>query len=233
MQGFWGQIVGAMPRIVRAVALGLTATLLLGSGTLWLAEQAGSGLAARTIGRVDGLFRIGAIGPAAGTSSLGIPGRPFHLVDEHGSAVTDADYRGRWMLVYFGYTFCPDACPTELQTIATALRKLGPDAAKVAPLFITVDPERDTPAVLAKYVKLFDARIVGLTGTGAEIAEAARAFRVYYAKATVQDGATYFVDHSSFVYLMDPKGRLAALFSQDTSADDMAVGIRERLVRQS
>lgn len=224
-----------MQRIVRACAIALTAALLLAWGTLWIADAAGSRFAAAAFARLGALFGYSSAGNAAGLPALGAVriGGAFRLIDQNGRPVTEADYRGRWMLVYFGYTFCPDVCPTELQTIAVALGKLGADAAAVVPLFITVDPERDTPEVLARYVKLFDSRIVGLTGTPAAIAEAAHAYRVYYAKAELKPGTPYFVDHSSFVYLMDPKGRLSALFSQDTSADDMAAGIRERLAKQS
>lgn len=225
-----------MDRIIRAFALGLVAVLLLAWGTLWLADEAGNPVATAALARVSALFGYQA--PArniAGMVPLGgvQVGGSFHLVNQNGTPVTDADYRGRWMLVYFGYTFCPDVCPTELQTIATALDKLGADAAKVVPLFITIDPGRDTPEVLAKYVKLFDDRIIGLTGTPAQIADAARTFRVYYAKVTPKDNTPYVMDHSSFVYLMDPKGRLAALFNQDTSADDLAAGIQERLSQKS
>jgi protein SCO1/2 len=225
-----------MDRMVRAFALGLAAVLLLAWGTLWLADEAGNPVAAAALGRVGALFgyrphpaNLAGMVPLGGVQV----GGPFHLVDHNGTPVADADYRGRWMLVYFGYTFCPDACPTELQTIAAALDKLGADAAKVAPLFITVDPQRDTPQVLASYVKLFDDRIIGLTGTPAQIADVARAFRVYYARAAAKDDAAYVMDHSSFVYLMDPKGRLAAMFSQDTSVDDMAAGIQERISQKS
>src|SRR6185437_773362 len=129
-------------------------------------------------------------------------GGPFTLVDQSGKRVTQADFRGRWMLVYFGYTFCPDVCPTELQTIAGALDKLGPDAASIAPLFITIDPARDTPAILADYVKLFDNRLIGLTGSAKEIDDVAREYRVYYAKVTQNSGGSYLMDHSSFAYLM-------------------------------
>jgi cytochrome oxidase Cu insertion factor (SCO1/SenC/PrrC family) len=225
-----------MDRIIRALALGLVAVLLLAWGTLWLADEAGNPTAAAALRRVSTVFGYRQpAGNVAGMVPLGGVqiGGPFHLVDHSGTPVSEADYRGRWMLVYFGYTFCPDVCPTELQTIAAALDKLGADAPKVVPLFITVDPGRDTPEVLAKYVKLFDDRIVGLTGTPAQIADVARAFRVYYAKVTPKDDAPYVVDHSSFVYLMDPKGRLSALFSQDTSVDNLAAGIQERISQKS
>ena len=219
--------------MTRALAIGVPAALLLGWGALWLGGAAGNSAASHALASIGALVGY----PPAGAGAIVPPavqiGGPFHLVDQNGTAVTDADYRGRWMLMYFGYTFCPDVCPTELQTIAGSLDKLGAEADKVAPLFITVDPARDTPAVLAKYVALFGHRIVGLTGTPDEIAAAARAFRVYYAKAPVGGAATYLMDHSSFVYLLDPKGRLAALFNQDTSADDLAAGIRERLAQRS
>ncbi len=220
-----------MDRMVRFVALGLASALLLAWGGLWLADEAGSPFAGAAVARVGSLFGVDASADTSGVSTIaGVPiGGSFHLVNQSGVAVTDADFRGRWMLMYFGYTFCPDVCPTELQTIASALNKLGSAGADVVPVFVTVDPARDTPAVLAKYVKLFSNRLVGLTGTKAEIAEIAHAFRVYYAKETAKEGAPYVVDHSSFVYFMDPKGRLAALFNQDTSADDMAARIRKRL----
>lgn len=224
-----------MHRMMRVFAIGIAAALLLGWGVLWLGGAVGNPAASHALARIGALIGYQSGGGGAGMivpPSVQIGG-PFRLVDQSGSAVTDADYRGHWMLVYFGYTFCPDVCPTELQTIAAALDKLGPDAAKVAPLFITVDPARDTPAVLAKYVALFGHGIVGLTGTPEEIAAVARAFRVYYAKAPVGGSATYLMDHSSFLYLLDPKGRLAALFNQDTSADDLAAGLRERLSQRT
>ena len=223
-----------MHRMTRRLALGAAAAVLLGWGALWLAGAAGNPAASRALATLSALVGYQSSGAVGAIGPRGVQiGGPFHLVDQNGAAVSDADYRGRWMLVYFGYTFCPDVCPTELQTIAAALDKLGPDAAKVAPLFITVDPARDTPAVLAKYVELFGHGISGLTGTPDEIAAVARAFRVYYAKAPVGGTATYLMDHSSFVYLLDPKGRLAALFNQDTSADELAAGLRERLSQRT
>ncbi len=172
--------------------------------------------------------------PSQANGGVSLPGGitvggPFSLVDDTGKPVTDATYHGRWMLVYFGYTFCPDVCPTELQTIAGALDKIGPLAKNVAPLFITVDPERDTQTVLAQYVKLFDDRIVGLTGTPAQIAAAAKAYRVYYAKTTPKDSSTYLMDHSSFMYLMGPDGRLRTLFPQGLSADKLADALRTQM----
>jgi cytochrome oxidase Cu insertion factor (SCO1/SenC/PrrC family) len=181
-----------------------------------------------------GVFLV--VRPPSETASGGVSvpggvsvGGPFALTNDHGAPVTDATYRGRWMLVYFGYTFCPDVCPTELQTIAGALDKLGPQAAQVTPLFVTVDPARDTPAALADYVKLFDDRIVGLTGTDAQIASVARAYRVYYAKDTPKDSSTYLMDHSSFMYLMGPDGKFRALFRQGMSAQELADAIHAQM----
>jgi cytochrome oxidase Cu insertion factor (SCO1/SenC/PrrC family) len=181
-----------------------------------------------------GVFIV--VHPRGGIESSGVSvpggvsvGGPFALTDEHGAAVTDASYRGRWMLVYFGYTFCPDVCPTELQTIAGALDKLGPQASQIVPLFVTIDPERDTAAALADYVKLFDDRIIGLTGTPEQIAAVARAYRVYYAKATPKDSSTYLMDHSSFMYLMGPDGKFRALFRQGMSPQALADAIHTQM----
>jgi cytochrome oxidase Cu insertion factor (SCO1/SenC/PrrC family) len=123
-------------------------------------------------------------GSSSGTQTGGaLIGGPFSLTDQTGRPVTDADYRGRYMLIYFGFTFCPDVCPTELQVMATALDQLGRQADEVQPIFITIDPERDTPSQLAGYVSQFHPRMAGLTGTPEQIASVARAYRVYYAKA--------------------------------------------------
>jgi cytochrome oxidase Cu insertion factor (SCO1/SenC/PrrC family) len=202
-----------MLRWIRWGLYGLVAAALVMWGAVWLRE-----------GGIN-VARLGSSGISASVSV----GGPFSLTDDAGHPVTDQTYRGRWMLVYFGYTFCPDVCPTELQTIASALDKLGPDAKSVVPLFITVDPERDTPAALANYVKLFDDRLIGLTGTPEQIAAVARAYRVYYAKVTPKDSTTYLMDHSSFVYLVGPNGKLRALFRPGESAQELADAIRARM----
>lgn len=177
------------------------------------------------------LLGAGLLG-AAGWTALhrgegGVPiGGPFRLSAADGREVTDADFRGRWMLVYFGYTNCPDACPTALQDIANALDSLGPEAKrKVAVVFITVDPERDTPAVMRDYVTAFAAPITGLSGTPEQIAAAAKAYRVYYAKHPKADGG-YDMDHSSVIYVMDPRGRFVANFTHETAPDAMAAKLR-------
>ncbi|HYH40304.1 MAG TPA: SCO family protein [Azospirillum sp.] len=162
-------------------------------------------------------------------TSAAAVGGPFRLTDHTGKAVTDADYRGKHLLIYFGYTFCPDVCPTELSTMAAALDKLGPVADKVQPLFISIDPERDTVAHMADYVPLFHPRLVGLTGTPDEIRAVAKEYRVYAAKAPGSSGEAYLMDHSSFVYLMGPDGKFVAVFPGGTGPDKMAADIRKRI----
>jgi protein SCO1/2 len=150
-------------------------------------------------------------------------GGPFSLVDHTGRRVTDKDFRGRYMLVYFGFTYCPDVCPSGLQVIAAALQKIGPSADRLTPLFITVDPERDTPAQMAEYVKSFDPRLIGLTGTAAEVDAAAKAYRVYYKKVKDEKSTGGFtIDHTALMYLMDPKGAYVSHFSHTTSVDALA-----------
>jgi len=141
----------------------------------------------------------------------------FALTATDGTAVADQTYRGKWLIVYFGYTYCPDVCPTTLMEIAGALNALGPRADMAQGLFITVDPQRDTAVVLNDYLKSFDPRFVGLTGTHAEIAAAARAFHVFYERNDTNDGS-YLFDHSAYIYLVDPDGRFAtAIGSQGSS----------------
>jgi cytochrome oxidase Cu insertion factor (SCO1/SenC/PrrC family) len=152
----------------------------------------------------------------------------FSLVDDTGQAVTEKDFAGKWQLVFFGFTYCPDVCPTTLATVSAVLEELGDDADQVAPLFVTVDPERDTPAVLADYLANFDERIVGLTGSPEQIKAAAKAFRVYYAKVKQDDlPGGYTMDHSAFLYLMDPEGAYATHFSHQTDVAEMANAIRD------
>ncbi len=153
-----------------------------------------------------------------GGSSIAVPmqikiGGPFALTDHKGKRVTDEDFRGKLLLVYFGYGFCPDVCPTELQNMAAALDEMGEAAHDVQPIFITVDPERDTVSSLAEYVPNFHRRLVGLTGARQEIEKAAAAYRVYHAKVnTGSDDEDYLVDHSNFVYLMGRNGAFLTMF---------------------
>jgi cytochrome oxidase Cu insertion factor (SCO1/SenC/PrrC family) len=154
----------------------------------------------------------------------------FSLVDHTGKPVTDEDFAGKWQLVFFGFTYCPDVCPTTLNDISVVLEKLGDDADQVQPLFITVDPERDTPEVMAEYVANFDPRIVGLTGSPEQVKQAAQAFRAYYAKAEREDQPDgYTMDHSAFLYLMNPEGEYATHFSASDDPAAIADEIRAYL----
>ena len=150
-------------------------------------------------------------------------GGPFSLVDGDGKPVTDKTWRGRYMLVYFGYTFCPDVCPTTLNNVADALDKLGAGADRVQPLFVTVDPKRDGPAVVKQYAAAFGPRMVGLTGSPEQIRAAARAYRVYFSEHKTGAGPDeYTMDHSSVLYLMGPDGRFVAPIRAEASGEQMA-----------
>jgi protein SCO1/2 len=142
----------------------------------------------------------------------------------NGAAITEQTYRGKWLAVYFGYTSCPDVCPTTLLDIAQALDALGPRAGAVQPLFITVDPKRDTPGVLTEYVKSFDPRLIALTGTAAQIAAAARGFHVFHERHDNDDGG-YSIDHSAFIYLIDPDGRLAKTVPGEGGSKQIAAAL--------
>ncbi len=189
---------------LRLVLLGAAALLLI-AGLIWI-QLAPATVATATIGG------------------------PFQLVDSAGHTVTDQSFHGKYMLVYFGYTFCPDVCPTTLADVSAALDTLGPRGAAVQPLFITVDPQRDTPAVIGAYVANFSPRLIGLTGTPDQIAAAARAYRVYYARHTTDDKAAgYTMDHSSILYLMGPDGRFIAPIPADEHPAAMAADIGRHL----
>ncbi len=155
-------------------------------------------------------------------------GGPFTLVATDGKTVTDQTYRGKWLFIYFGYTFCPDACPTALNNISVALEKLGAEADKIQPLFITVDPKRDTPQVMGDYLKSFDPRIVGLTGSQAQTDGVAKAYRVYVAPQE-NGGDDYAVDHSAYFYLMDPQGKFVNVIAGDVPGDQMADKLRKMM----
>jgi protein SCO1/2 len=150
----------------------------------------------------------------------------FALTALDGKAVTEADYRGKWMLVYFGYTFCPDVCPTTLGELAAALDKLGPKADAFQPIFITLDPARDSAKVMSDYLKAFGPRFVGLRGSGMDIAETAGRFHAYFRLRGIGNGQ-YTVDHSSFVYVIDPKGKFVELLTPDTPGHSIAESLRK------
>lgn len=153
-------------------------------------------------------------------------GGPFRLTDHSGGTVTDAALQGRLSLLYFGYTFCPDFCPTDLQKIATVLDGLGDTAARVQPFFVTIDPARDTAARLADHVALFHPRITGLTGSAEQVDRAAKAYKAYYRKAEIEGSSDYLMDHSLYTYVMGPDGRLLALFGNQATVDDLVAALR-------
>lgn len=154
-------------------------------------------------------------------------GGPFRLIDQTGQVRTDADFKGRFMLVYFGYTYCPDVCPTAANVMTLALDQLGDAGRDVIPILVTIDPERDTVETLAAYVKNFHPRFVGLTGDAEAVRAAARGYRVYYAKAG--EGDNYLLDHTSIIYLMGRDGRYLAHFSHTVDPTTMAARIKSFL----
>lgn len=172
----------------------------------------------------------GAPGPNVQTSGKALIGGPFTLIDQTGKTVTDQDFRGRYMLVFFGFTHCPDICPAELQVMSASLDDLGPKGEQVVPIFITLDPERDTQQAMAEYVKNFGSRFVGLTGSPEAIAAAAKAYRVAYSKFQ-QDKtkSDYSIDHSALVYLMGKDGEYITHFAYGTPAAKISDTLRRYL----
>jgi cytochrome oxidase Cu insertion factor (SCO1/SenC/PrrC family) len=204
--------------MLRRAAWAAVATLtLVTSGTL----------AWRTLGPTRG--------PVAHVTGEALIVSDFALTDHTGRRVTEADFAGRWQLVFFGFTYCPDICPTTLAYMATVLDILGDQADRVAPLFITVDPARDTPEVMAAFVTAFHPRLIGLTGTDAEVAAAAKAFRVYYERmdqADAPDG--YLMAHAGYLYLMSPAGRFEAVLREgDGTAEELAEEILNRIAKEA
>ncbi|MDH3740233.1 MAG: SCO family protein [Hyphomicrobiales bacterium] len=174
----------------------------------------------------SGLWAVGWLQPdqqTVRTTGTALVGGPFKLTGHDNTAVTDDQFRGKYMLVFFGYTYCPDVCPAGLQVMTAALEELGTKAELIQPLFITIDPERDTVPVMASYVENFHPRLIGLTGTPEQIADVAKAYRVYYKKAG--DDADYLMDHSSILYLMDREGKFAKHFTYGTDAAALAKNI--------
>jgi len=157
-------------------------------------------------------------------------GGPFALVDQDGKPFSSEQLKGKPTLIYFGYAFCPDVCPTSLLLMETAIDKLGPDAAKKVNLvFITIDPERDTPKLLKGYVSNFGPSFIGLTGTTEQVAAAARTYRVYFQKVPGKDGSPYLMDHSSIVYLLDRNGRFVTHFTHEAKAEAIAATVQRLL----
>lgn len=207
-------------RRLRLVLWGLVAVVLLSTG----------GLAVWRFWYERG----GELAPIARQTSANLIKSDFELLDHEGGRRRADDFRGQWMLVFFGYTFCPDVCPTTLATVSAVLDELGAAAEQVQPLFVTVDPERDSPEVLADYVQAFHPRVVGLTGSAEEIAQTAANYRVYYARVEQEDvPGGYVMDHSAFIYLVDPQGRFVQPFSHQGSVDEIVAALRAHLEANS
>lgn len=201
-------------RVLKTVAIVLAIGLIaLGGRYLLLAPQ----------------DRVGAVS-TTGVASIG---GPFELVDgATGKTVTDADFQGRYMLIFFGYTFCPDVCPSSLATVGQALDMLPPEKAlRIEPMFITVDPERDTPEVVAEYVSHFHPRFHGLSGSAEQVRAASKAYRVYAAKVDEDpaDPDSYLMDHSAIAYLMGPDGNFVTHLSHGLTAEKMAETLASRV----
>ena len=156
-------------------------------------------------------------------------GTPFTLTNPHGKRVSLTDFRGKVVLLYFGFTFCPDVCPTDLLAIAQAIKSLGKHGDQVQPLFITLDPARDTRALLRDYVAAFHPRIVALTGSEDDIRRIATAYKVFYEKVTPPGSKTYFIEHTAFTFLLDRNGKYVLFFPPGTPPERMSVMLREQL----
>ena len=170
----------------------------------------------------------GGPGTATGVLQPAAIGGPFRLTDQNGASFSDQDLKGKTFLVFFGFTHCPEVCPTTLFEISQIMRELGPDADRTAALFISVDPERDTPQALKDYLASFDPHLRGLTGDAQALAAVAKAYRVYYKKVPLE-GGDYTMDHTAIVYLMGKDGRFVSPFNMRRTAEAAAADLRQRL----
>jgi len=191
-----------------------------------------AGFLVGALGGAAALIVTSAQGPKVETTGTALIGGPFTLVDQNGKTVTDRDFRGKYMLIFFGFTNCPDICPAELQVMSAALDALGSKADEVVPVFVTLDPERDTSEVVGTYVKNFGKNFVGLTGSPSAIANAAKDYRVTYSKFEYNGkdvNYRYSIDHSALVYLMDKDGQYLTHFTYGTPASKMTETMRSYL----
>jgi cytochrome oxidase Cu insertion factor (SCO1/SenC/PrrC family) len=168
-------------------------------------------------------------------SSVGqaLVGGPFELTNQDGRRVTDKDFRGRLMLVYFGFTYCPDICPAGLQVVTAAVEELGSKSDRVVPIFVTVDPERDTPEQMKQYISSFHKNFVGLTGSAEDIQKAAKAYRVYYRKVQDESLSDYTMDHTSFLYLMGADGQFITHFPHAVAPEKLAARLAAEIQKMS
>lgn len=171
---------------------------------IYVGVQASQGMSGRLIAVTDDAF-----------------GGPFTLTDQNGKTVTDKDLTGKYRLIYFGFTYCPAICPTELSKITNAMKGLGDRAKDIQPIFITVDPERDTPDKLKNYITLFHPSLIGLTGTPEQVKQALKAYKIYAAKVQDDGMSDYTMDHSSFIYFIGPDDRLLHIFKTEDTAQQM------------
>jgi cytochrome oxidase Cu insertion factor (SCO1/SenC/PrrC family) len=181
---------------------------------------------------VLGGYALWATRGVGGGSGVALVGGPFTMVNHRGETVTEKTFLGKPMLLFFGFTYCPDVCPTELQVMAAAISELGDDGKDIQPILVSVDPARDTPDVLSNYVANFGEQFVGLTGTDEQVKQITSAYRVFYEKRENKaDPKNYLMDHSSIIYLMGPDGQFLKHFSYTTDAKILAEGLRKALKR--
>jgi protein SCO1/2 len=177
-------------------------------------------------GGLAALLLITASAPQMTRSLTGAIGGPFTLTASDGRTVTDETFRGKWLLIYFGYTSCPDACPTALNNMGVALDRLGAEAVSLQPVFITIDPKRDTQEALAEYLKSFDPHIVALTGTEQQIAAVVKEYHIYV-EVQPGSGSDYLVNHSSFFYLINRNGKFVNIVHGEASGEELADKVRQ------
>jgi cytochrome oxidase Cu insertion factor (SCO1/SenC/PrrC family) len=190
------------------------------------------GMATLLLALVLGSYALWSTRNIAGGSGVALVGGPFTMLNHKGETVTDKDFRGRPMLIFFGFTYCPDICPTTLQVMTAAIKDLGEKGKDIQPILVTIDPARDTPAVLAHYVANFGDNVIGLTGSPEQVKAMATAYRVFYEKRDNKaDPSAYLMDHTSIIYLMGDNGKFLKHFSYTTDAKALADGLRLALGR--